>query len=57
MAKIAAPMKVKPEGKDVGRRRVEIVACEIRHGRAQRRDLGEREVDEDHPALDDVDPR
>jgi hypothetical protein len=25
-----------------------------RHGRPQRRDLGEREVDEDHAPLDDV---
>src|SRR6185295_17632574 len=42
------------EREEVGRPGVEIVAGEVGDGRPQGGDLGQREVDEDHPALDHV---
>ena len=55
--KTTAPMNVKRQADPVDRRRVRIAARERqqqRDRRAERRDLRQREVDEDDAALDDV---
>ena len=44
-----------PEREQVGGVGVEVIAGEVCRGRAQRRDLRQRQVDEDDAALDDVD--
>ena len=53
IAKIAAPRN-EAEREEVGGGRVQVVAGQIRDGRPESGDLGEREVHEDHAPLDDV---
>ena len=56
IAKIDRADEREAEAHPVDRRRVRVVAltAQQRDRRAERRDLREREVDEDHAALDDV---
>ena len=51
----AAPMKVKPRLIDSSARAVRIDAVEHRDGGAERRDLRQRQIHEDHAALHHVD--
>jgi hypothetical protein len=48
------PQEGEAEREEVGRRGVQVVAGEIGDGGSQGGDLGEREIDEDHAALDHV---
>ena len=54
-AKIAAAEEREAERIDVRHARVQVVAREVGHRRAESRDLGKRQVHEDDAPLDDVD--